>query len=70
MTRNGKAGDCFYLSIKLLQAIALYAALIEAGVVARDEIENYGGDDLPLPMSGMATYTPGMEISGGHPAKA
>jgi transketolase len=56
--------DRFYLSIGHY-AIALYAALIEAGVVARDEIGNYGGDDSPLPMSGMATYTPGMEISGG-----
>ena len=56
--------DRFYLSIGHY-AIALYAALIEAGVVARDEIDNYGGDDLPLPMSGMATYTPGMEITGG-----
>ena len=56
--------DRFYLSIGHY-AIALYAALIEAGVIARDEIGNYGGDDLPLPMSGMATYTPGMEISGG-----
>ena len=56
--------DRFYLSIGHY-AIALYAALIEAGVIARDEIGNYGGDDSPLPMSGMATYTPGMEISGG-----
>jgi transketolase len=56
--------DRFYLSIGHY-AIALYAALIEASVIARDEIGNYGGDDSPLPMSGMATYTPGMEISGG-----
>ncbi|WP_345817635.1 transketolase (plasmid) [Paraburkholderia sp. PREW-6R] len=46
-------------------AIALYAALIEAGVIAEDELETYGSDDSRLPMSGMATYTPGMEISGG-----
>jgi len=46
-------------------AIALYAALIEAGVLPEDEIENYGSDDSRLPMSGMASYTPGMEISGG-----
>lgn len=46
-------------------AIALYAALIEAGVLPESEIENYGSDDSRLPMSGMASYTPGMEISGG-----
>ncbi len=46
-------------------AIALYAALIEAGVLPREELETYGSDDSRLPMSGMATYTPGMEISGG-----
>ena len=56
--------DRFYLSIGHY-AIALYAALIEAGVIARDELEAYGGDDSPLPMSGMASYTPGMEITGG-----
>ncbi len=46
-------------------AIALYAALIEAGVLPEDELESYGSDDSRLPMSGMATYTPGMEMSGG-----
>ena len=46
-------------------AIAHYAALIEAGVIAESELESYGGDDSRLPMSGMASYTPGMEISGG-----
>jgi transketolase len=46
-------------------AIALYAALIEAGILPEDELETYGGDDSRLPMSGMASYTPGMEISGG-----
>lgn len=46
-------------------AIALYAALLEAGVLKEDELETYGADDSRLPMSGMATYTPGMEISGG-----
>lgn len=46
-------------------AIALYAALLEAGVLAEGELETYGADDSRLPMSGMATYTPGMEISGG-----
>lgn len=46
-------------------AIALYAALIEAGVIEESELETYGSDDSRLPMSGMATYTPGMEMSGG-----
>ena len=46
-------------------AIALYAALLEAGVLPEEELEAYGSDDSRLPMSGMATYTPGMEISGG-----
>jgi transketolase len=46
-------------------AIALYAALIEAGIVPEEELETYGFDDSRLPMSGMASYTPGMEMSGG-----
>jgi len=46
-------------------AIALYAALIEAGIVPAEELETYGSDDSRLPMSGMASYTPGMEMSGG-----
>ena len=46
-------------------AIAHYAALIEAGIISESELETYGSDDSRLPMSGMATYTPGMEISGG-----
>ncbi|KNZ30999.1 MAG: transketolase [Methylibium sp. NZG] len=46
-------------------AIAFYAALIEAGVIPESELETYGTDDSRLPMSGMAAYTPGMEISGG-----
>jgi transketolase len=46
-------------------AIAHYAALIEAGVIPQSELETYGSDDSRLPMSGMATYTPGMEVSGG-----
>lgn len=56
--------DRFLLSIGHY-AIALYAALIEAGIVPEDERETYGGDDSRLPMSGMAAYTPGMEITGG-----
>jgi transketolase len=46
-------------------AIAFYAALIEAGIIPEDELGTYGSDDSRLPMSGMATYTPGMEMSGG-----
>ena len=46
-------------------AIALYAALFEAGILPEEELDSYGSDDSRLPMSGMATYTPGMEISGG-----
>jgi transketolase len=46
-------------------AIALYAALIEAGVIPEQELETYGSDESRLPMSGMAAYTPGMEMSGG-----
>lgn len=56
--------DRFLLSIGHY-AIALYAALIEAGVIPEDELESYGVDDSRLPMSAMAAYTPGMEISGG-----
>lgn len=56
--------DRFLLSIGHY-AIALYAALIEAGILPDDELETYGGDDSRLPMSGMAAYTPGMEITGG-----
>ncbi len=46
-------------------AIACYAAFIEAGIIPEEELETYGSDDSRLPMSGMATYTPGMEMSGG-----
>lgn len=56
--------DRFLLSIGHY-AIALYAALIEAGVIPYAELETYGSDDSRLPMSGMAHYTPGMEITGG-----
>jgi transketolase len=56
--------DRFLLSIGHY-AIALYAALIEAGILPEDELETYGSDDSRLPMSGMAAYTPGMEITGG-----
>ena len=56
--------DRFLLSIGHY-AIALYAALIEAGIIPEGELDSYGSDDSRLPMSGMAAYTPGMEISGG-----
>lgn len=56
--------DRFLLSIGHY-AIALYAALIEAGILPEDELETYGTDDSRLPMSAMASYTPGVEISGG-----
>jgi transketolase len=56
--------DRFLLSIGHY-AIALYAVMIEAGILPEDELETYGGDDSRLPMSGMAAYTPGMEITGG-----
>lgn len=56
--------DRFLLSIGHY-AIALYAALIEAEVLPEDEIGTYGMDDSRMPMSGMAAYTPGMEITGG-----
>ena len=56
--------DRFLLSIGHY-AIALYAALMEAGVLPEDELATYGMDDSRMPMSGMASYTPGMEITGG-----
>ena len=56
--------DRFLLSIGHY-AIALYSVLIEAGVLPEEELETYGADDSRLPMSGMAAYTPGMEITGG-----
>ncbi len=56
--------DRFYLSIGHY-AIALYAALMEAGILPEEEYATYGMDDSRMPMSGMASYTPGMEITGG-----
>jgi transketolase len=56
--------DRFLLSIGHY-AIGQYAALAEAGIVPVDELETYGSDDSRLPMSGTASYTPGMELSGG-----
>jgi transketolase len=56
--------DRFLLSIGHY-AIVLYAVLMEAGILPEDELETYGMDDSRMPMSGMASYTPGMEITGG-----
>lgn len=56
--------DRFFLSNGHF-AIAAYALFIEAGILPADEYETYGSDNSRLPMSGMAQYTPGMEISGG-----
>lgn len=56
--------DRFLLSIGHY-ALALYSVLIETGVITRYELETYGTDNSRLPMSGMASYTPGMEITGG-----
>ncbi|MBP3037529.1 transketolase [Arthrobacter sp. zg-ZUI100] len=46
-------------------AIALYAALAEAKFLPLEELKTYASDDSRLPMSAMASYTPGVEISGG-----
>lgn len=56
--------DRFLLSIGHY-AIALYSVLMEAGILPEDELPTYGMDDSRMPMSGMASYTPGMEITGG-----
>src|SRR6476469_891225 len=56
--------DRFLLSIGHY-AIALYAALLEAGILPEDELETYGSDDSRLPIAGMASYTQGLELSGG-----
>src|SRR4029079_14838264 len=59
-----EARDRFLLSTGHY-AIGLYGALAEAGIIDVAELDTYGCDDSRLPMSGMASYTPGMEISGG-----
>ena len=46
-------------------AIALYAALTEAKFLPAEELDTYATDESRLPMSAMASYTPGVEISGG-----
>ncbi|VVD95918.1 transketolase [Pandoraea terrigena] len=59
-----EARDRFLLSVGHY-AIAHYAALAEAGYFPREELVTYGCDDSRLPMSGMMSYTPGAEMSGG-----
>lgn len=56
--------DRFLLSIGHY-ALASYAAFAAAGIIPREELLSYAADGSRLPMSGMKTYTPGMEISGG-----
>ena len=56
--------DRFLLSVGHY-AIAHYAILAEAGYFSEDELVTYGCDDSRLPMSGMTSYTPGAEMSGG-----
>ncbi|WP_210604617.1 transketolase [Brevibacterium oceani] len=56
--------DRFLLSIGHY-ALALYAALAEAGYFPVEALSTYATDDSRLPMSAMMTYTPGVEISGG-----
>ena len=46
-------------------AIAVYAAMAEAGMIPEEWLDSYGLDDSHLPMSSMPRYTPGIEISGG-----
>lgn len=56
--------DRFLLSVGHY-ALLLYATLAEAGVIPREELVTYAADGSRLPMSSMASYTPGNEISGG-----
>ena len=46
-------------------AIAVYAAMAEAGSCPKEWLDTYGLDNSRLPMSCMPAYTPGIEISGG-----
>ena len=52
--------DRFLLSIGHY-AIALYAALAEAGTIPVEELETYGSDDSRLPMSAMACAHHGLD---------
>ena len=55
--------DRFVLSIGHY-SIALYAALAEAGILSKDELDTYGADGTRLEMSG-TEFVPGFEITGG-----
>lgn len=46
-------------------AIAVYAAMTEAGILPEEWLDTYGLDGSHLPMASMPRYTPGIEISGG-----
>lgn len=46
-------------------AIAVYAAMAEAGMIPEEWLDTYGLDGSHLPMASMPRYTPGIEISGG-----
>lgn len=48
-------------------ALALYAVLIEAGVLPEAERATYGQDGSRLPVVGMERTTPGIEMSAGAP---
>ncbi len=56
--------DRFLLSVGHY-GIAHYAILAEAGYFPESELTTYASDDSRLPMSGMTSYTPGAEMSGG-----
>ncbi|MDF1747524.1 MAG: transketolase [Alphaproteobacteria bacterium] len=56
--------DRFLLSVGHY-GIAHYAVLTEAGYLPEEELITYGLDNSRLPMSGMTSYTPGAEMSGG-----
>ena len=59
--------DRFLLSVGHY-AIAHYAILTEAGLPPRGRACDLWLDDSRLPMSGMTSYTPGTEMSGGSSA--
>src|SRR6476659_10569576 len=46
-------------------AIGLYAALAEADIIEVTDLASHGSDGSRLTTSGMPSYPPGMEISGG-----
>ncbi len=64
MILSGKDATVFLLSAGH-NAIAVYAAMAEAGFFPKDWLDTYGLDNSRLPMSCMPAYTPGIEISGG-----